>query len=202
MPCPRNRILLASNNPKKLREMVDIVSGFGIDVVTPVQTGLELNVVEDGASFRENASIKALEYAKASGLCTAADDSGLEVEALGGRPGVRSARYACEKPDYAKNNAKLLEEMKEIPDGKRTARFRCTIAFAHPEKGVLFTAEGGVEGVILREPRGRAGFGYDPLFYYPPAGRTFAEMKPQEKNRVSHRYRALLKFKERLKEYF
>ena len=199
--CSYNCILLASNNPKKLREMVDIVSGFDIEVVTPEQLGLKLTVVEDGSSFQENASKKALEYARASGLCAVADDSGLEVDALGGRPGIHSARYASDEADYAKNNAKLLEEMKRIPDEQRGGRFRCNLAFAHPHKGVLFTVEGDVEGLITKEPRGEGGFGYDPLFYYPPAGRTFAEMQPEEKNKVSHRYRALVKFKAKLRQY-
>jgi XTP/dITP diphosphohydrolase len=199
--CARNRILLASSNPKKLGELVGIVSDCGIEIVTPEQLGLRLEVVEDGSSFQENASKKACEYARASRLCALADDSGLEVEALGGRPGIRSARYASEAADYARNNAKLLKEMKDVPNGKRKARFRCCIAFAHPQDGLLFTVEGDVEGLITRKPRGQGGFGYDPLFYYPPADRTFAEMKSEEKNKVSHRYRALAKFKEKLRQY-
>jgi XTP/dITP diphosphohydrolase len=200
--CPHGRILLASNNPKKLRELVDIVSGFDMEVVTLRELGISLDVVEDGHTFEENASKKATAYARASSLCTVADDSGLEVDALGGRPGVRSARYASEKTDFAKNNAKLLDEMRDVPEGERGAEFRCLIAFAHPERGVLFTSQGRVRGTILRKLRGQAGFGYDPLFFYPPAGKTFAEMRPEEKNRVSHRYHALVQFRERLDAYF
>lgn len=196
------RILLGSNNPKKLKELKKILSGLGVEVLAAGKIGVHCDVTEDGKSFSENAAKKALEYARASGLPAVADDSGLEVAALGGEPGVYSARYASHECDYEKNNAKLLERMKSIPDGKRGARFRCTIAFAHPEKGVLFTVEGSVQGIIVKTPKGSGGFGYDPLFFYPPAGKTFAEMLPEEKNRVSHRSKALVKLKEKLEEIF
>ena len=201
--CPACRkILLGSNNPKKLQELIDILSGMNIQILSPRDIRISLNVIEDGATFEENACKKALAFAQGSGLYAVADDSGLEVEALAGLPGVYSARYASANGDDKKNIAKLLREMKDIPEEKRQARFRSCIAFAHPKKGILFTVEGEVKGIILKEPRGESGFGYDPVFFYPPAGKTFAEMVPSEKNKISHRYQALVKFKEKLKGYF
>jgi len=196
------KILLGSNNPNKLQELKNILSALGVEVLLAADVGVHCDVTEDGKSLSENAAKKALAYARASGLPAVADDSGLEVDALGGEPGVRSARYASQTCDYKKNNDKLLERMKSVPDGKRQARFRCVIALAHPEKGVLFTVEGSVRGIILKTPRGSGGFGYDPLFFYPPASKTFAEMLSKEKNSVSHRSRALMKLKEKLENVF
>ena len=196
------KILLGSNNPKKLKELKKILSGLGVEALPAREAGVHCEVIEDGKSFSENAAKKAIAYAQASGLPAVADDSGLEVDSLGGEPGIYSARYASGHCDYENNNAKLLERMKSVPDGKRQARFRCAIALAHPEKGVLFTVAGNVEGIIIRTPRGSGGFGYDPLFFYPPADKTFAEMLPDEKNKVSHRSKALVKFKEKLEEIF
>jgi len=163
------KILLGSNNPNKLQELKNILSALGVEVLLAADVGVHCDVTEDGKSLSENAAKKALAYARASGLPAVADDSGLEVDALGGEPGVRSARYASQTCDYKKNNDKLLERMKSVPDGK---------------------------------PRGSGGFGYDPLFFYPPASKTFAEMLSKEKNSVSHRSRALMKLKEKLENVF
>ncbi len=145
-------------------------------------------VREDGATFADNARIKALAWMRASGLPALADDSGLEVPALGGLPGVRSARFAGEHADDAANNAKLLGMMQGVED--RRARFVCVVCLAFPD-GALLWGEGAVEGEILHAPRGARGFGYDPLFFSHELGKTFAEAAPEEKARVSHRARAL-----------
>ena len=157
------------------------------------------DVVEDGTTFEQNASKKARVYAKFAGLWAVADDSGIEVDALGGRPGVFSARYTGENATDQKNNAKLLEELEGVPEPERTARFRCTIVLATPER-VLITASGKAEGLILTQSRGYNGFGYDPLFYFPELDATFAEIDPEVKNRVSHRGNALAEFRKKLAE--
>ena len=153
--------------------------------------------LEDADTFEGNARLKVLHYARLTGSWTLADDSGLQVDALGGEPGVRSARYAArgdeigpERCDDGVNNAKLIEKLAGVPPAKRTARFRCAIALASPDK-VLATASGVVEGVIIDDPRGTNGFGYDPHFFVPELGMTTAEMPPAQKNRISHRGRAL-----------
>jgi non-canonical purine NTP pyrophosphatase (RdgB/HAM1 family) len=130
-------------------------------------------------------------------LLVMADDSGLEVDALGGAPGVQSARYAGRHGDDASNNRQLLKNLKGVPAGKRKARFVCEIALASPQ-GILLTVRGTVEGLVMEEPRGKGGFGYDPLFYYPPLGKTFGELSAEEKNKISHRSKALAKFKAEL----
>jgi len=160
---------------------------------------------ETGETFAENARQKARYYARATGCWCLADDSGLAVDALGGAPGVRSARYAAERfgPDAdrpardAANTAKLLEAMRDVPDERRTARFVCHFALADPDR-VLLDAGGQVEGIITRRPRGTNGFGYDPVFHVPSHGKTAAEMPPEEKNAISHRGRAARRFAEQL----
>jgi XTP/dITP diphosphohydrolase len=145
--------------------------------------------VEDGLTFETNARIKARFAARATGLPALADDSGLEVDALGGAPGLRSARYGGPGLDDAGRRALLLDALRDVPDDRRTARFRCVIAIVDPQ-GREWVVEGVAEGTITREPRGEGGFGYDPLFYYPPLGRPFAELDDTEKSDVSHRGRA------------
>ena len=154
--------------------------------------GLAVEVVEDGATFAENAVKKAEQVLAAAPGYDAAlsDDSGLAVDALGGAPGVYSARYAGPQHDDADNNRKLMADMAGVPDGQRGCRFVCAVALARRGRPTV-TAEGACEGVLLRAPRGENGFGYDPYFYYPPAGRTFAELTGEAKNAVSHRRRAL-----------
>ena len=146
--------------------------------------------LEDGLTFEENAKKKALHYARLTGLWALADDSGLEVDALGRRPGVNSARFARPQQDAAANNAKLIAQMRDVPPEKRSARFRCELALADGER-ILAAASGVIEGIIINEPRGENGFGYDPHFLQPQLGLTTAELTPEHKNRISHRGQAL-----------
>jgi len=180
------RLLLATNNPGKVAEYRQLLAGCGWELVTPAELGLNVQVEETGQSYAENARIKAEAYAKASGLVTLADDSGLEVDALGGRPGPLSARYAGLGRTDPERVQALLQELAGVADEHRTARFRAVIAIAEPA-GRVEIAEGTVEGRIAREPRGENGFGYDPVFLLPHRGKTAAELPPEEKNAVSHR---------------
>jgi len=183
------KLLIATNNPGKLKEYADLLAGLPVILTTPAHEGLLLEVDESGATFAENAILKARAYAKAGGLLTLADDSGLEVDALDGAPGVRSARYAGKGASDEDRYRLLLGHLVDVPEGRRTARFRCVVAIATPE-GDVHTAEGRCEGVIGFEPRGRHGFGYDPVFYLPDRGQTMAELPPEVKNQISHRARA------------
>lgn len=185
-------LLLATNNPGKVREYTELLAGTGFCLVTPADKGLEIDPAETGQTFAENAVIKAEALATASGLVTLADDSGLEVDALDGAPGVRSARYAGDGATDADRNALLLKNLKDVGAARRTARFRCAIAIAGGGYSTR-VVEGTVEGVIASEPQGSGGFGYDPIFYLPELGRTMAESTPQEKNSLSHRARAAAK---------
>ncbi len=186
-----DRVLVAATrNRGKLAEINEILDSEGLEI-----TGLDEfpevgEIPEEGNTFEENALAKAGAVVEATGRPAIADDSGLEVDALGGTPGVHSARFAGPEASDAENNAKLLKMLKEVPDDERSARFVCTIALLTPE-GISEVVRGECEGVILRELRGDKGFGYDPLFYHPPSGKTFAEMSAGEKNRLSHRSRAL-----------
>ena len=185
------KLLIASNNAHKVREIEEILSGYFDEMVTMREAGLDIDVVEDGLTFRDNAVKKATEILEKSGFdATLADDTGLCVDALGGAPGVYSARYAGEGHDTAANNALLMENMKEVPDEQRTCRFSCCVALARKGLPVL-VAEGKAEGLLLRAPAGANGFGYDPYFFYPPLGKSFAELTSEEKNSVSHRRAAL-----------
>jgi XTP/dITP diphosphohydrolase len=190
-------LVAATRNPNKFAEVAAILEDTGMRVLALDEFPEAPDVEEDGETFEENASKKAEAATHATGRAAIADDSGLCVDALGGAPGVRSARYAGEEADHAANNAKLLRALEGVPDGERTARFACVIALASPgRETVLFRGE--CRGRITREPRGGGGFGYDPLFYSPELGRTFAEAPPEEKNRVSHRARALAALRSRL----
>jgi len=191
------QILLATNNPHKVREIARVLSGLAVRVAGAREAGVVLDVAEDGATFEANAVTKAVAFATTTGEYCLADDSGLEVDALDGAPGVYSARYAGPQCDYAANNRKLLEELNGLPEDRRAARFVCVMAFAGPE-GVIFTVRGEARGRIATAPRGDNGFGYDPVFYFPPADKTFAEMAPDEKNAVSHRGSALAAFRGKL----
>jgi len=181
------RLLLATNNRGKVSEYRDIFADLPIELVTPAELGLEIEVEEAGRTYAENAILKARAFAQASGLLALADDSGLEVDALGGGPGMHSHRYAG--GGDADRYQFLLQRMEGVPAEQRTARFRCVIAIATPE-GEVHTCEGICPGIILAEPRGKGGFGYDPVFLLPELGRTMAELVPPEKNRLSHRGRA------------
>jgi XTP/dITP diphosphohydrolase len=184
------KLLVATNNPGKLKEYADLLDGLPAALTTPAQEVLSMEVKESGTTFAENAILKARAYAEASGLLTLADDSGLEVDALGGAPGVRSARYAGEGASDADRYRLLLRHLADVPEKERTARFRCVVAIATPG-GDVHTAEGRCEGLIGFEPRGTHGFGYDPVFYMPDRGQTMAELPAEVKNRISHRARAI-----------
>lgn len=194
------RLVVGTKNKKKLIELATMLGANGFDVVgiDDICPGLDAPD-ETGDTFKANAELKALYFAEHSGELCLADDSGLEVDALGGAPGVYSARYAGEPSDDGKNNAKLMAEMSDVADADRGGQFHCVIAVAVPSR-VLLTTEGIVRGEILRVPRGERGFGYDPYFFYPPLGRAFAELSITEKEGISHRGRALRALKERLPE--
>jgi XTP/dITP diphosphohydrolase len=189
------KLLLATSNEGKAREYRALLSGVPYEIVTMTEQGFNLEVEETGASFEENARLKAAELAAESGLLSLADDSGLEVDALNGEPGVRSARYAGENASDEDRYLFLLEKLKDVPDEKRTARFRCVIAIAPPDNKIKLCS-GECPGVITRKPRGNNGFGYDPVFYLPELGKTMAELSSEEKNRISHRARAAVKARE------
>jgi XTP/dITP diphosphohydrolase len=180
------RLLIATNSPGKVAEFRQLLEGCGWELVTPADIGLKLEVEESGETYEENARRKALQYAEASGLTALADDSGLEVDALNGRPGVMSARYAGPDRTDAERVEALLAELRGVPDERRGARFRAVIAIATPE-GRVETVEGTVEGRIAHAPRGENGFGYDPVFLLPDRGLTTAELPPEEKHAISHR---------------
>ena len=183
------KLLLATNNPGKAAEYRALLEGCGWELVTPRDLGLHLEVEEAGGDYAENARIKAEAFAKASGLLALADDSGIEVDALGGAPGPLSARFGGDDISDEQRVALLLERLAGVPPEKRSARFRCLIAVARPE-GEVSLFEGQCEGRIAEEPRGEGGFGYDPVFLLPERGLTLAELPPEEKNAVSHRGRA------------
>lgn len=198
-------IVLASNNKHKVTELEYFINEMcrekgipGVKILTLRDIGFTEEIVEDGATFEENALIKAGAVAQ-KGYIGVADDSGLCVDALGGEPGVYSARYAGEPCDDRKNNELLLEKMKNVPKEERTAHFVSTIACVFPD-GRNFVARGECPGTILYEYRGTGGFGYDPLFLYEPYGKTYAEINAEEKNAISHRARAMAAFTDRFAE--
>jgi XTP/dITP diphosphohydrolase len=188
----RGKLLFATRNRGKIAELTQLVQPFGYEVLSLDDFSAMPEVVEDAPTFAGNAEKKARTALAATGCASLADDSGLEVDALGGAPGVWSARYAGPQHDDEANKAKLLAAMAEVPDGKRTARFRCALAFID-ENGALLETDGACEGRIARAPRGTGGFGYDPLFLVGDGARTMAELSPEEKNRVSHRGEAMRK---------
>jgi XTP/dITP diphosphohydrolase len=189
---PKAILLLATTNAGKARELRLGLGRLPIRVITLADIGLRSAFEENGATFAENARGKSLFYSRLSGALTLAEDSGLEIEALGGAPGVYSARFSGPGADDARNVRKALRLMSDVPDPDRRARFVCCMALS-VEGRMLKTARGTVRGRIPREPRGESGFGYDPIFFYRPFGRTFAELSAAEKQRVSHRGRALKK---------
>ena len=201
-----SRIIFATGNQNKMREIREIMQGFRvngeeIEILSMKEAGVYTDIVEDGMTFVENASIKAKAIAVlAPGDFVMADDSGLEIDALNKEPGIYSARYLGEDTSYQIKNANLIERLNGVPDEKRTARFVCAIAAVMPD-GALLTTEGTIEGRIGYEERGKNGFGYDPIFYVPEFGKTTAELTEEEKNQVSHRGKALQLMKEELKKY-
>jgi len=197
------RLLVASDNRKKRAELEALLAPLDLEVVTPADLGGLPEVDEDQATFQGNAAKKAVSAARASGLWALADDSGLSVDALGGDPGVRSARFAGRHGDDAANNALLLERLAGVPTERRGAAFVCALALARPDGSLALEVSGTARGRILEAPRGRSGFGYDPLFLFTEegfdeTGRPFAELEPAQKARVSHRGRALRRLAEDL----
>jgi XTP/dITP diphosphohydrolase len=184
------KVVMATRNRGKLREIVPLLAELGLELHTIDELAPGAELREDGATFVDNALAKARQAAAATGLPAIADDSGLEVDALGGAPGVHSARYAGLAASDELNNAKLLVALAGVAAGARGARYRCVAAFVDPARGVELTESGACTGEILSVPRGASGFGYDPLFFVPELGRTMAELTLDEKNRLSHRARA------------
>jgi XTP/dITP diphosphohydrolase len=184
------RLVLATGNRGKLAEVRAILGARGVEVAAAIDVAPGWSLVEDGETFEANARKKAVDLAERTGAPALGDDSGLEVEALGGRPGVRSARYAGEHATDAENVARLLAEMEAVPDARRAAAFRCVMVLAWPD-GRTAIGEGRCAGTIAGVARGQGGFGYDPVFVDPATGRTFAELSAEEKNARSHRRRAL-----------
>jgi XTP/dITP diphosphohydrolase len=197
------RILIATSNPGKLRDFAGAALRHGVEIGGIPDLSSLPTVVEDGLTFQDNARKKAEEYSRyVPGEIVVADDSGIEIDALDGAPGVHSARYAADQPDKAEvntddeaNNARVLRELKNVPPAQRTGRFVCVLAAARDGK-TLAAFRGTAEGIILEAPRGRNGFGYDPLFYFAQIDKTFAELTAEEKSRYSHRGAAFREFLE------
>lgn len=193
----KHRMVLASNNEGKIKEIKGVMADLDWEILTMTDLGVHIELIEDGTTFKENSYKKALGVVKATGMIAVADDSGLEVSALHGMPGVYSARYAGEDATDEDNNRKLLNMMKHIPINERAARFVCAATVMFPDMR-YFTVYGECRGRILKKPRGHSGFGYDPLFYLPEYKKTFAEISPSIKNTISHRAKAFANVKERL----
>ncbi len=194
------KILISSNNPDKIKEIRAIFRLPGVELLTLADFPDAPEVIEDGNTLSENALKKASMLNEFSGLPTIADDTGLEVNGLNGQPGVYSARYAGENASYADNVQKLIREIQNVPEERRSARFRTVAVFYHPE--IVLRAEGTIEGQILTEQRGQNGFGYDPIFYVPAYRKTLAELSPREKNAISHRGQAFTRLYQSLRKEF
>ncbi|MBQ7480622.1 MAG: XTP/dITP diphosphatase [Lachnospiraceae bacterium] len=186
----KKQILFATTNEGKLGEIRAILEGTDIEVISLKDAGIDIEVIEDGTTFRENAVIKAEAIMKATGKLTLADDSGLEVDFLNKEPGIYSARYCGVNTPYKIKNRNILERLTDVPDEKRTARFVCAIAAAYPD-GETVTVQATMEGRIGYEETGLNGFGYDPIFYLPEYGCYSAQLPPEKKNEISHRGKAL-----------
>ena len=194
------KVVLASKNAHKLVEIRQIIDKFGFDLVLQSELGVDIDVEENGTTFEENSMIKAKAVMEATGLPAIADDSGICVDALGGEPGIYSARYGFDDTlDDRGRLVLLLKNTAHVPAGQRQAKFVCVITFITPD-GIVIQSRGEMQGELAFEPHGENGFGYDPIFYYPPLGKTASEMTSEEKNRVSHRANALNLFYKKLKE--
>lgn len=193
------QIVLASTNQGKVREVAMMVQDMGIEIVPLSETAFQGEIEETGTTFEENAIIKAMQVAKTLGIPTLADDSGLEIDYLNKEPGIYSARYMGHDTPYAIKNQKILDKLRDVPEEKRTARFVCAMALALPD-GTTRTAQATMEGRIGYEIKGENGFGYDPIFYLPEFGKSSAEISPEQKNRISHRGKALRMMKDKIKE--
>lgn len=184
------KLLIATNNAHKIEEFKEIFADLPMEITFPRQEGLDLDPEETGETFAENAIIKATAFSQMTGFTTIADDSGLEVDALDGEPGVYSARYGDTPKDAHQQRYELvLEKMRDVPDEARSARFRCSLAIVTPQM-VIDVVDGVVEGRIARTPIGENGFGYDPIFFVPELGATMAQLSSDEKHRISHRGKA------------
>ena len=199
-PVPKQvskRLVVATANVGKLREFRSLLAGLPYELISLAELGLP-SPAETGSSFLENATLKARHAAASSGFAAVADDSGIEVDALGGAPGVHSARYAGADADDGANNAKLVRALRGVPGEQRRARYRCALVLIDAADAAPLTAEAAWEGFILDAPRGSGGFGYDPYFWLPELDKTAAELTPDEKNRLSHRGKALRALREAL----
>ncbi len=194
-----NIIILATNNKSKVKEISEMMSGSDITFESLADAGINVEVEETGTTFEENALLKAREICKLSGKPTISDDSGLEIDALDGAPGIYSSRFMGEDTSYDIKNNALIEKLENVADPDRTARFRCCMALVLPD-GREFVTEGTMEGIIAREPKGINGFGYDPILFIPEYNRTSAELSSEEKNNISHRGEALRKMIEVIKK--
>lgn len=189
------KLIFATGNEGKMREIREILSDLGVEILSLKEAGIHADIVEDGKSFEENAVIKAKTICELTHEVVLADDSGLEIDYLNGEPGIYSARYMGEDTSYRIKNQNLIDRLEGVPDEKRTARFVCVIAAAYPD-GTVKTARGTMEGIIGYEERGENGFGYDPIFFLPEYGCSSAELSMEEKNKISHRGKALRAIKE------
>lgn len=198
--CAVPRLLIASTNPHKLQEFREIFVGLPYELVSPAELDVQVTVEETGTTFAQNAVLKALAYADAAGILTLADDSGLEIDALGGEPGIYSARWAGVETPYVERFRILAERLAGVPEQQRAARYRAAIALAQPAPhGLYDVVEGTMEGRIIAQPRGTGGFGYDPIFYVPELGKTVGELPSEQKHRISHRARAAAQARDTLR---
>ncbi len=191
------KLIFATGNEKKMKEIRMILGDLDYEILSMKEAGITADIVEDGSTFEENAMIKATAISKLTNCLVLADDSGLEVDYMDKMPGIYSARWLGEDTSYTVKNRKIIENLEGVPDEKRTARFVCAIAAAFPDGRVL-TKRGTIEGIIGYGERGSNGFGYDPIFFLPEYGKTTAELDPEEKNKVSHRGKALEMIKKEL----
>lgn len=192
-------MIFATGNMGKMKEIKAILGDIGEEILSMKEAGIDMNIVEDGSTFEENAIIKAKAVMERTGQLALADDSGLEIDALNKEPGIYSARYMGEDTPYEIKNSNLIERMKGVKGKDRSARFVCVIAAAFPD-GEIITTRGTIEGVIAEEPAGENGFGYDPIVYVPEYGMTTGQMDPDAKNAISHRGKALTAMKKILEE--
>lgn len=195
------KLIFATGNEGKMKEIRMILGDLDYEIYSMKEAGIDVDIVEDGKTFEENAIIKATEISKIANCVVLADDSGLEVDAMDKMPGIYSARYLGEDTPYSVKNQTIIDNLTGLPDEKRTARFVCAIAAAFPD-GRVVTKRGTIEGIIGYEERGENGFGYDPIFFVPEYGKTTAELSPEEKNKISHRGKALEMIKEELQMGF
>ena len=194
------KLMIATNNPGKAAELRILLEGCGWEIVTPADLGIDLNVEENSDTYEENARQKALAGVKASGLVTLADDSGIEIAAMGGEPGLRSARFLGDDASYGERFAEIDRRLADVPKEGRGCRFVCVMAVADPASGETKTAEGEIRGLVADRPRGESGFGYDPIFWVPGHSATIAELPEHEKNIISHRARAAAIARQTLRE--